>query len=53
MTPHIEAEGLTVSRGERVVLSELEFSFRAGEMVAVIGLNGAAKARCSKPSRAC
>lgn len=43
MTPLIQAAGLAISRGERRVLSRVDFSFNAGEFVALLGLNGAGK----------
>ncbi len=40
---NLEAKGLTLARGGRVVLRDIAFSLRAGEAVAVEGRNGAGK----------
>lgn len=43
MTPLIEARGVLVRRGRRVILAGVDFAAGAGEFVAVIGPNGAGK----------
>jgi iron complex transport system ATP-binding protein len=44
----IEAQGLTVQRGNRVLLSEISFSLGAGQVVALLGPNGAGKSTLLK-----
>jgi iron complex transport system ATP-binding protein len=44
----IEAQGLTVQRGNRVLLDNLSFSMGAGQVVALLGPNGAGKSTLLK-----
>ncbi len=43
MTPLIELDGVSVRRGDRLVLSDVTVSISAGRIVGVIGPNGAGK----------
>ena len=44
----IEAQGLTVQRGNRVLLQEISLSLGAGQVVALLGPNGAGKSTLLK-----
>ena len=44
----IEAQGLTVRRGDRVLLDSISFSLDAGQVVALLGPNGAGKSTLLK-----
>jgi iron complex transport system ATP-binding protein len=44
----IEAQGLTVRRGNRVLLDEISFCLGAGQVVALLGPNGAGKSTLLK-----
>ena len=44
----IEAQGLTVQRGNHVLLDEISFSLGAGQVVALLGPNGAGKSTLLK-----
>ena len=45
----IEARGLQVSAGAKVLLHEVGLSIAAGERVALVGHNGAGKSPCCAP----
>lgn len=47
-SPLFDAAGVTVSYGSNVALSNLSFSLKAGEQVAVVGPNGAGKSTLFK-----
>lgn len=39
----LEAHGINIFRGEKLILSDLRFDFDKGEKIAVIGRNGVGK----------
>lgn len=43
MPPLIEASGLSVRHGREIVLEQINFSIRAGEIVTIVGPNGSGK----------
>jgi len=43
LTPSIEARGLTVTRGQRVILQDVSFTLPAGGTLAIVGPTGAGK----------
>jgi heme exporter protein A len=43
MITHISIEGLALSRGDRRLFADLDFTVKAGEAVAIMGRNGAGK----------
>ena len=44
----VEAQGLTVRRGDHLLLDEISFSLGAGQVVALLGPNGAGKSTLLK-----
>ena len=44
----IDAQGLTVQRGDHVLLDAISFSLGAGQVVALLGPNGAGKSTLLK-----
>lgn len=47
MTPLIEATDVTFSYGQQSVLSGINMTIAPGEIIGLIGENGAGKQRCS------
>ena len=43
MTPHLEARGLTLQRGGKTLIDQLDLTIACGSYTAIIGPNGAGK----------